>query len=115
LDHPKLITLDFETFYDTKFSLSRLTTEEYIRSPDFEVIGVGIKIEDAPAYWVSGSRETLNKHLLSLPWKDSALLCHNTMFDGAILSWFLKINPHIYLDTLSMARARHQTQSLPPR
>jgi DNA polymerase I-like protein with 3'-5' exonuclease and polymerase domains len=107
LDHPKLITLDFETFYDTKFSLSRLTTEEYIRSPDFEVIGVGIKIEDAPAYWVSGSRETLNKHLLSLPWKDSALLCHNTMFDGAILSWFLKINPHIYLDTLSMARAIH--------
>lgn len=107
MSHPKIITLDFETFYDTKFSLSRMTTEEYIRSPDFEVIGVGIKIEDAPAYWVSGSRETLNKHLLSLPWKDSALLCHNTMFDGAILSWFLKINPQIYLDTLSMARALH--------
>jgi DNA polymerase len=84
-----------------------MTTEEYIRSPDFEVIGVGIKIADAPAYWISGSREMLNKHLLSLPWKDSALLCHNTMFDGAILSWFLKINPHIYLDTLSMARALH--------
>ena len=107
MNHPKTITLDFETFYDTKFSLSRLTTEEYIRSPDFEVIGVGIKIDDAPAYWVSGSREMLNKHLLSLPWKDSALLCHNTMFDGAILSWFLKISPHIYLDTLSMARALH--------
>jgi hypothetical protein len=26
----------------------------------------------------------LNKHLLSLPWKESGLLCHNTMFDGAI-------------------------------
>ena len=44
IEMPHLITLDFETFYDTKFSLSRLTTEEYIRSPDFEVIGVGIKI-----------------------------------------------------------------------
>jgi hypothetical protein len=55
IEMPHLITLDFETFYDTKFSLSRLTTEEYIRSSDFEIIGVGIKIDDAPAYWVSGS------------------------------------------------------------
>lgn len=31
-----LITLDFETFYDQGFSLSGLTTEEYIRSPQFE-------------------------------------------------------------------------------
>jgi DNA polymerase I-like protein with 3'-5' exonuclease and polymerase domains len=107
IEMPHLITLDFETFYDTKFSLSRLTTEEYIRSSDFEIIGVGIKIDDAPAYWVSGSRETLNKHLLSLPWKESGLLCHNTMFDGAILAWSLKIFPLTYLDTLSMARAIH--------
>jgi hypothetical protein len=48
IEMPHLITLDFETFYDTKFSLSRLTTEEYIRSSDFEIIGVGIKIDDAP-------------------------------------------------------------------
>lgn len=107
IEMPHIITLDFETFYDTKFSLSRLTTEEYIRSPDFETIGVGIKIDDAPAYWVSGSRETLNKHLLSLPWKEAGLLCHNTMFDGAILAWSLKIFPVAYLDTLSMARAIH--------
>ena len=102
-----LITLDFETFYDTGFSLTRLTTEEYIRDEQFEIIGVGIKIDDAPAYWVSGARETLNKHLLSLPWRNSALICHNTMFDGAILAWNLKIFPKKYIDTLSMARALH--------
>jgi DNA polymerase I-like protein with 3'-5' exonuclease and polymerase domains len=102
-----IICLDFETFYDTGFSLTKLTTEEYIRSPDFEIIGVGIKVNDEPAYWISGSRETLNKHLLSLPWKNSALLCHNTMFDAAILGWTLKIYPEMYLDTLSMARALH--------
>jgi DNA polymerase len=102
-----LITLDFETFYDAGFSLTRLTTEEYIRDEQFEVIGVGIKIDDAPAYWISGARETLNKHLLSLPWRNSALICHNTMFDGAILAWNLKIFPKKYIDTLSMARALH--------
>lgn len=103
----QIITLDFETFYSQEVSLTQLTTEEYIRHSEFEIIGVGIKIDDAPAYWVSGTRESLNKHLLSLPWRDSMLLCHNTMFDGAILAWTLRISPKKYLDTLSMARAIH--------
>jgi DNA polymerase len=37
-------------------------------------------------------------------WANSALLCHNTMFDGAILAWRYGIRPAFYLDTLSMAR-----------
>ena len=102
-----IITLDFETFYDTSFSLSRLTTEEYIRSPDFELIGVGVKVNKDPAYWISGSRETIFSELKKLPWKQSMLLCHNTMFDGAILNWFCRISPNRYLDTLCMARALH--------
>jgi DNA polymerase III epsilon subunit-like protein len=102
-----VITLDFETYYDTGFSLSRLTTEEYIRSPEFEMIGVGVKVNDASTYWVSGSRETIFNSLKKLPWRDSMLLCHNTMFDGAILAWFCKISPAMYLDTLCMARALH--------
>jgi len=102
-----LITLDLETFYSQEVSLTRLTTEEYVRHPEFEVIGIGVKINDAPAYWISGSREMLNKHLRSLPWRDSMLLCHNTMFDGSVLAWTLQISPQKYLDTLSMARALH--------
>jgi len=50
------ITLDFETFYDKSFSLRRLTTEEYVRGKQFEVIGVGVKVDDAPAVWTSGDR-----------------------------------------------------------
>ena len=29
------VTLDFETYYAKDFSLSRMTTEEYIRDPRF--------------------------------------------------------------------------------
>lgn len=87
-----LITLDFETYYDTGFSLSRLTTEEYVRSPDFEMIGVGIKVNNDAAYWVSGSRETIINELKKLPWSESMLLCHNTQFDGAILAWVEVLN-----------------------
>ena len=106
-----LITLDFETYYDTAFSLSRLTTEEYVRSPEFEMIGVGIKVNGAPSYWVSGPRETIVSELKKLPWSDSMLLCHNTQFDGAILAWVCHIYPHTYLDTLCMARALHGVEA----
>jgi hypothetical protein len=33
-----LITIDFETYYDKTFSLSKMTTEAYVRDPQFEVI-----------------------------------------------------------------------------
>ena len=102
-----LITLDFETYYAQDYSLSKLTTEEYIRDKRFEVIGVGVKINDEPTTWFSGSHIDTLKYLSTLPWKDSALLCHNTMFDGAILAWRFGIKPKLYLDTLCMGRAVH--------
>ena len=49
-----LVTIDLETYYDQQFSLSKMTTEAYVRSPNFEVIGVGIKINDNPTDWYSG-------------------------------------------------------------
>ena len=103
-----LITLDWETYYAEGFGFKNLTTEEYIRDKQFEEIGVGIKVDDSPAYWISDSHEELKKHLTDLTdWSDSALLCHNTLFDGAILGWRFGIYPAFYLDTLCMARALH--------
>jgi DNA polymerase len=101
----QLITLDFETYYDVGFSLSGLTTEEYIRDDRFQVIGVGVKIAEGETHWYTGDqvREELNK----IDWKNSALLCHNTQFDGGILSFRYGIVPGLYIDTLSMARAIH--------
>jgi len=103
----KLITLDFETYYDVGFSLSGLTTEEYIRDARFQVIGVGIKVEEGETYWVTGSHQDIKEALDKIDWKNSALLCHNTQFDGGILSFRYGIIPGLYLDTLSMARAIH--------
>jgi len=82
-----VITLDFETYYDKDFSLKKITTEEYIRDPRFEVIGVGIKVNHKETEWASGKHEQLSEYLRQFPWENSMLLCHNTMFDGAILAW----------------------------
>jgi DNA polymerase len=100
-----LITLDFETYYAQDYSLTKFTTEEYIRSKKFEVIGVGVKLNDGITEWFSGSHIDTQKYLSTLPWNDSALLCHNTLFDGAILAWRFGIKPKLYLDTLCMGRA----------
>jgi DNA polymerase I-like protein with 3'-5' exonuclease and polymerase domains len=101
------ITLDFETYYSDKFSLKRLTTEEYINDPLFEVIGVAMKIDDDPTVWFSGTHEEIKAWLNQVDWSTSALLCHNTQFDGAILAWQFGIVPAKYFDTLCMARAIH--------
>lgn len=101
-----IITLDFETYYANDFSLTKLTTEEYIRDLRFQVIGVGVKVNDGETVWASGAREV--KLLLeSIHWEDSLLLCHNTLFDGAILAWRYGAKPAGFLDTLCMARAIH--------
>lgn len=100
-----LITLDFETFYRKGYGLRAHTIESYIRDSEFEVIGVAVKVEDGETVWVSGTKEDIRKRLLELPWRDASLLCHNTLFDGAILKWVFGITPSVYLDTLCMARA----------
>jgi DNA polymerase len=102
-----IITLDFETYYDQQFSLSKLTTEEYIRSDLFEVIGVSYAVDDEKPKWVTGTRYEIKRELQKINWDTSLLLAHNTMFDGAILNWEYGIKPKAYLDTLCMARATH--------
>lgn len=102
-----LITLDFETYYSKDYSLTKMTTEEYIRDPRFEVVGVGIKVNNGNTEWASGTREELQGYLDEFNWADSMVLAHNTMFDGAILSWLFDIRPRVWADTLCIARALH--------
>jgi DNA polymerase len=99
------ITLDFETYYDREYSLSKMTTEEYVRDPRFEVIGVAVKFNDEDAVWSSGSQESITTFLGSFPWDESAVLAHNMAFDGAILGWVFDIHPKVLMDTLGMLRA----------
>lgn len=105
-----IITLDFETYYDKLFSLSKMTTEEYIRSPEFETIGVAIKENENETRWFSGSHDEIAEFLGGYDWASSALLAHNAMFDASILNWRFGIKPRAILDTLSMARALHGSE-----
>jgi hypothetical protein len=106
-----LITIDFETYYDQKYSLTKISTEEYVRDNRFETIGFAYKINDERCVWVTGNNAYIQKVLDTLPWEDSLVLAHNTMFDGAILSWRYGIKPKGWLDTMSMGRALHGVEA----
>ena len=100
-----LITIDFETYYDKEYSLSKLTTEEYIRDYRFQVIGVSVKVNSGEAEWASGTHQEIREYLHTYNWGDAMFVAHNTMFDGAIASWVFGISPRIYTDTLCISRA----------
>ena len=101
----QLFTVDFETYYDKDYSLSKVTTEEYVRSDLFEVIGVSVKVNEDPPQWFSGTHQQTAQWLGQFDWGNSLVLAHNTMFDSAIISWRFGIIPLGWLDTMSMAQA----------
>jgi DNA polymerase len=106
-----LIVLDFETYYTTKdLGFKTQTTEEYVRDPRFEVIGVAVKVNDEPTQWCSDSLDEIDLWLHQFDWGNSMVIAHNAMFDMAILNWHFDIRPKAIADTLSMARAIHGTE-----
>ena len=101
-----IITIDFETFYDQKYRLGKLTTEEYIRDDRFQIIGVSLKENNSPAEWYDHTE--IQDVLSSKDFSSCAILAHNCAFDGAILSWKYGIKPRLWLDTMLMAKPFHR-------
>lgn len=97
------VTIDFETYYSYAFSLTKLTTEEYVRSPEFEVIGVSIRIGDGDTTWYP--KPLVADALKAIDWSDKIVVAQNTAFDGAIMAWHYGIKPFMWADTLGMSRA----------
>ena len=101
----QILTIDFETYYDRSYSLSKVTTEEYIRDEIFEAIGVAVKVDDGEAQWFSGNKAKTKAWLDQFDWGNAVAVAHNAVFDMAILNWQFDIRPKRIVDTLSMLRA----------
>ena len=103
-----LVTADYETYYSKDYSLSKMTTEAYIRDPRFHAQMLGLKVNNEPAYVVPA--EDIQYALNQFDWKRTGVLMHHAHFDGLIMSHHHKTKPAMFFDTLSMARALHGTQ-----
>ena len=108
VDWERLVTLDFETYYDSDYTLSKLSTSEYVRDPRFKAQMVGIKIGRKKTKVVL--HKNIAAELKKINWATHSVLCHNVQFDGFILSHRYGIVPARYYDTLGMARGLHSNE-----
>ena len=108
IDLDKVVTIDFETYFSTTYTLRKLSTSSYIRDPQFKAHMMGLKIGCKPVRIIPGDK--IREELAKIDWSTHYLLCHNTAFDGFILSHHYGVVPMMYLDTLSMARALHSNE-----
>lgn len=107
----QVLTIDFETYYtNTDLGFKTQTTEEYVRDPRFEVIGVAVQVDDGEPVWCSGTHNQIKAFLKTYDWDNSMALAHNALFDMAIMHWHFGIKPKAIADTLSMARGIHGTE-----
>jgi len=104
-----IVTLDFETYYDTQHSLGVLSTVQYVASDLFKVWGVGIKINDAQTEWFG--EDECTDAINAIQWDDAAVVCHNTLFDAYILTQYYNVYPKYYYDTAAMARGLAPNES----
>jgi len=101
----RILVADAETFFSKDFSLSKLSTEAYVRSPEFKCHMWGIweptrmasPVDILPSMLDTNDdvRQTLSS---------SAVIAHHAHFDGLILEHHYGIRPTFWFDTLSMAR-----------
>lgn len=102
-----IITIDFETYWDTKegYTLTKMTTEEYIRHDKFKSFGACVHEygTDEPIRWYGDAE--LREYFAGIDWGRTAVLAHNAQFDVSIMEWRYGVSPCFIFDTLSMARA----------
>jgi DNA polymerase len=102
-----ILTIDFETYWDTKigYTLTKMTTEEYIRHDKFKAFGACVHEygTDEPIQWYGDAE--LREYFAGVDWGRTAVLAHNAQFDVSIMEWVYGARPCFIFDTLSMARA----------
>lgn len=98
-----VLILDFETYYDTEYSLKRMTPAEYILDPRFETIMCAAQVNGGPHHIVDGP--DFPKFISQFDPAKTTTVTFNALFDNSILAWKYGFVPHTMLDAMAMARA----------
>ena len=96
-----VIVIDFETYWADDYTLTDMPVAEYVYDGQFEVLGVGVKLDhDAPWWYPYEIAHVFSR----LPWEDATVVAHNAQFDGFILEHVYDIHPARYFCTSLAAR-----------
>ena len=107
-----LVTIDYETFYSSTYSLRSKVhnTSSYITDPQFQIHCCSIKMgkNKSKCYW---GQDAVKAALQAIDWTKHDLLAHNNFFDGFISSHHLGIRPRRRFCTVQMTRGLHSDMS----
>ena len=98
-----VLTVDFETYYDREYSLSKMTMIEYIMDGRFQPIMMSYAINDEPIKNVIGY-PNIKRILDGIDWSNTVLNAQNAAFDATIIRARFGHTARYYTDTMAMAR-----------
>lgn len=100
-----ILGFDFETYYDTEYSLTKMDPPSYILDARYETIGCSFKEDDHPAFFVDAP--DISKYVDGLHAETTTTYAFNALFDNSILAWRYNFVPGRILCTMRMAVALH--------
>ena len=105
IDWKTPVVIDFETYYDKEYSLSKITMEKYIRCDKFECIGVAVKIGNMPTHFYKGETGIkIIRRIVTTTYPNSPVVFQNAPFDAGILAFRYGIHPNFIVDTMILAK-----------
>jgi len=119
------LVLDFECFFDTDYSLSRMSTVEYVCDSRFAVTGLAVRdVEQDQSHFIEPDnvqdylhtlQESLGTNL-----QDCTIIGQNLKFDALVLREHFGIMPRFTIDTIDLdriwdARASHKLKDMAAR
>lgn len=106
-----MLLIDFETYYDSEYSLTKMPTWQYLRDPRFECLGAAVwRTGDTKAQYLRG--EALREYLFAH--EDDVAVAHNASFDASVGWHWAGWRPKKWLCTQNMARYAIAQGHLPP-
>ena len=98
----RVVYIDFESFYDSDYTLKNMTPYEYILDYRWETIGCGFALNDGPVEFYPG--DEIAQILQELP-RPYACVSYNALFDASILAFRYGIHPDVLIDAMGIVRA----------
>ena len=98
----RLLTLDIESFYSQEYSLRKMTVPEYILDTRWEIICVGVKLDDGPIEVIDGP--DFPAWLATIDPAQTIMLNYNSLYDACVIAWRYGFVPVRLVDVMGLVR-----------
>lgn len=97
------LIIDFESYYDSQITLSKLNYSEYItRTPEISLCTILYQGKLS-----TFTADNIASELQQLPWDNINCIGHNLLFDAGVLAFRYGITAKYYTDTLGLSRLKN--------